>query len=509
MAMEPAGAFAFIANSGEDSVWSYLVDPATGDLKPNPISLVTHTDGGPEAIAAEPHGKFLYVAAAHRIDQFAIEPNGTLRALNDSPAIRLDAFPIGLYADQTGKFIFALIQKINSRELWTFAITGNGALRRIAGAVTDVGQAALAGFDANVQIAPPRRELASLLARRSGIHGSFTSVGPMTEERADARGARLRNGHALIVSYSDEQGLTAEEYNPWTGKFAPPFQIMKEPGELAASLSDGDLVILKYTGEVDLYDPLRRVMTRNGTAAYSVGCPGRKAIALKSNLIFFYGGEVNNSGGRMASMVRSCPDELYDVAGGKTLSGVQAPTYGAQAVAMKDGRVVLFGGCSLGLSEQNSAEAWIYDPATRLLQRTGNMAVRRCFPSATTLKDGRVFVVGGAYDAGDIAEIYDPKTAKFSIAGKPIIGDRCYPSVTLLDSGQVLIAGGRDFFSSAEIFDPASDSFRLTGNMDKPRHNYAVVRLDDGAVLFAGGEDGNGASLNSAEIYRPDRQSNW
>ena len=76
-------------------------------------------------------------------------------------------------------------------------------------------------------------------------------------------------------------------------------------------------------------------------------------------------------------------------------------------------------------------------------------------------------------------------------------------TATLLQGGQVLVAGGTDghgaVLSSAEIYDPATGRFRATGNMLQARSFHSATLLPDGEVLVAGGQ-GAGAA---AELYNP------
>jgi hypothetical protein len=72
------------------------------------------------------------------------------------------------------------------------------------------------------------------------------------------------------------------------------------------------------------------------------------------------------------------------------------------------------------------ATAELFDPATGSWTRTGSMRHARAGAAAVTLADGRVLVVGSGdtnvtgihADAYRTAEIYDPATGRFSLAGR-------------------------------------------------------------------------------------------
>jgi len=85
-------------------------------------------------------------------------------------------------------------------------------------------------------------------------------------------------------------------------------------------------------------------------------------------------------------------------------------------------------------------------------------------------------------------------------------------AVALLPNGTVLVAGGQDSngtsVSSAEIYDPSNGSFSITGSMGTTRHYLAATRLSNGLVLITGGNSmvsGSGFALNTAELYDPGR----
>lgn len=81
---------------------------------------------------------------------------------------------------------------------------------------------------------------------------------------------------------------------------------------------------------------------------------------------------------------------------------------------LEDGRILIQGG--------SDAEAVsIYDPETNNFTRGKDMTVGRGYQTSTTLSNGKVFTIGGAYSGprkGKNGEIYDPKTEEWTALPK-------------------------------------------------------------------------------------------
>lgn len=86
------------------------------------------------------------------------------------------------------------------------------------------------------------------------------------------------------------------------------------------------------------------------------------------------------------------------------------------------------------------------EPDSGALLSISPMHETRFSHTATTLRDGRVLIVGGTANsspAETVSELFDPESRKFSAAG-PMITPRKSHSATLLRDGRVLVAGGYD-----------------------------------------------------------------
>src|SRR4030088_2329359 len=82
-------------------------------------------------------------------------------------------------------------------------------------------------------------------------------------------------------------------------------------------------------------------------------------------------------------------------------------------------------------------------------------------------------------------------------------------TATLLRNGRVLVAGGTDgrgkVLASAEVYDPAKNTWSPAGSMAATRIDHTATLLPSGKVLVAGGVvmPYPAPSLASAELYDP------
>ena len=185
-------------------------------------------------------------------------------------------------------------------------------------------------------------------------------------------------------------------------------------------------------------------------------------------------------------------------------------TTGATSTLFADGMVLVAGGLNSGTAVNNAS---IYNAVNKTFAATtGNLNTARTGATATLLANGEILIAGGSSDgtatnALNTAELYNPVTGAFTVAGSGsgsvMTAVRFGATATLLTNGQVLIAGGQNStgpLSSAELYNPATDTFTATGSLATARYDAAAMLLANGIVLIAGGTGGSG-TLNSAELY--------
>ena len=202
--------------------------------------------------------------------------------------------------------------------------------------------------------------------------------------------------------------------------------------------------------------------------------------------------------------------------------GMNVARYNHKTILLDNGLVLAVTGDRT--AEGNSAE--LYIPATGNWTLTGSPAQFHEFGSVTLLASGQVLLAGGSSNSifnGTLipiapAELYDPKTGRWSTTGS-LVTPRQFHAAVLLTNGQVLVAGGQAWDSrlfgdysiaSAELYNPVTGTWQATGSMHESRDHFAAELLGDGTVLVAGGIQSsyNGTNntytyLATAEIYDP------
>jgi len=131
LAFGPKGRVAYVANGSSNSVSAYLVNPATGELKP--ISGSPFAAGeAPAALEIDREGRFLYVANADskNVSAFAIDAAGALVPVSGSP-FPADDGPFAIALDPTGRF--AYVSNRSSSNVSAYEID------RVSGAFNELG----------------------------------------------------------------------------------------------------------------------------------------------------------------------------------------------------------------------------------------------------------------------------------------------------------------------------------------------------------------------------------
>jgi glucose/arabinose dehydrogenase/N-acetylneuraminic acid mutarotase len=121
---------------------------------------------------------------------------------------------------------------------------------------------------------------------------------------------------------------------------------------------------------------------------------------------------------------------------------------------------------------------------------------------------GKLYLVAGEDDGGHLSSlwIYDPDTDSWS-AGPPLPGPGVENPAVATDGGKLYVFGGSTHSFSggvqnAAVFDPATNTWTTLPQMTTARSG-GMAKAIGGKIYVAGGMGGDGASLDSVEIFDP------
>ena len=351
-------------------------------------------------------------------------------------------------------------------------------------------------------------------------NGSWRTVGSTAVGHESAGLALLGDGRVLVAGgHALTRGRkwvlidSAELYDPKTETWQATGPLVeKRQGIWSLVVLKSGKVLL--AGEHDtligaeLYDPKTGKWTATGKLLTGRG--GHTTTLLPNGKVLIAGGIDYSAGG--TPIFDST--ELYDPdkATWGTAGSMAVSRFKHAAVRLVSGEVLVAGGISTEPSDDRAlASAEIYNPVAGTWRTVGSMAAGRELVKAVLLPNGKVLAVGGSighfgkYKALASAEIYDPKTERWTSTGA-LVEARTQFTMTLLGDGRVLVAGGARPFTSAlstaEIYDPTSGTWSEAGSMKTRRWNHRAVLLPNGDVLVVGGCDLLG-ELTSVELYSP------
>ena len=339
--------------------------------------------------------------------------------------------------------------------------------------------------------------------------GSLMPASPMLEPRSAHSATLLPDGKVLIAGgmrRNQDFYKSAELYDPATSKFQSTGEMsLGRVGHIAVLLGSGKVLIAGgwisshgTTDSAELYDPatgkftaISKMTTRRARATATLLANGNVLIAT--------GADHDGSDAALASAEIFNADTLRF----QPTGSLHRPRLGQTGTLLNDGKVLMAGGGNGGLI----GTAELYDPKTGTFSETGSLITPRHKHTAGLLPDGCVLIAAGSDERdwnGNLnsAEIYDPRTGKFTSAANLNAPRFKLPDEAVqLPSGKLLVAGGS---KEAEVFDPASGKFAVVpGQMNDRWHYISETRLRDGSVLLAGGYPNSDQTTAATWIYRP------
>jgi 6-phosphogluconolactonase (cycloisomerase 2 family) len=247
----------------------YSVNASNGSLTSISGSPVV-TGAVPNYVAVTPSGTFAYVSnsGSNSVSAYAINnATGALTAIAGSPFVA-GTTPGGLLVDPSGRFLFVNTQgTVNSPpSVWVFAInTTTGALTPVPGSPFTL-QAGFSGGRPTLAIDPTGRFLYA--SSQAGI-SAFTIdplTGILTALGSSSAGGNFYSilttldGKFLYLAVSDNDALVRYPINPVTGalgllSFVASVPQASWPSSLGMDLTDSFLyVVNNFTGTVSAFD---------------------------------------------------------------------------------------------------------------------------------------------------------------------------------------------------------------------------------------------------------------
>jgi hypothetical protein len=316
---------------------------------------------------------------------------------------------------------------------------------------------------------------------------SFAPTGSMTSPRYMHQAVLLRDGRVLLIGGGDDP-TTAEIYDPATGRF-------RALGSMHQDTS-GDAGPI-YTPAPSELAGLKVLESQIENQTITVLVDGRVLIEGGQDLA----GDSSNA----VTIFDPTTDSFSNQ------PGMPTRWKDASASLLPDGRVLLTGG--LDTSDYDPAadtywisdQAWLFDPATNSFSKAGRTLIFRDGGSQVALRDGRVLVLGGVLDATNPgcgssipAEVYDPSTGRFSVAGG--LSPRATAMPVRIPDGRVLLLGGltddcNTYVQDVEAYDPDTGKVSLLASGVLPWVAPAALdgafSLGDGSILLLV-DQGNG-----------------
>jgi Divergent InlB B-repeat domain/Galactose oxidase, central domain len=360
--------------------------------------------------------------------------------------------------------------------------------------------------------------------------GTWTATGSMSIARAYFTATLLTNGKVLvaggcIVNPCFNGTSSAELYDPGTGTWTSTGSMTTpRASHTATLLADGKVLVAGgqvqtclTTSSAELYDPDTGTWTSTGSM--NIGRGGHMATLITSGplagMVLASGGYINQNDGGCGGVAQLASAELYDPATGfwSATSGMTKARDFPSAQTLPDASVLVIGHLNCcPYTWLNNAES--YNSGTQVWTPTPRKATF-ANDAVVLLPNGKVLVAGGrkgiqptAINVAD-AELFDSSTGTWT-ATASMSTDRYLHTLTLLNSGQVLVAGGFsggwgvcNDLTSSELYDLSAGTWFPTGNMTAARWNFRAALLPNGKVLAAGGTDCEGNILSSAELYTP------
>lgn len=378
-----------------------------------------------------------------------LQPGGAVDAVArvTTPALDIDStFTLTVRGDGATEASRSLTLPVRWRDRYAplatdLAVSGHAAVTLADGSVLLIGGSR-----------PGLHALSDQVDRYDPASGRIQRLGQLVEGRSQPQALLLNDGQVLVAggATSGLTGRPVELIDPRTGRITVVGQL-SVPRLDAASvvLADGRALVCggHTAGEggsfgisrsCDLWDPATSTMRRLDTTMVTARA-GHRMTRLRDGRVLVSGGYSADTPYRYAELLD--PQTLRFTA---INAPVTQPLAQQVAVLHTDGSVLLIGGeRAPGLEAVPRAEVWRFDPGSNTFSARPPLARARTLAAGVALRDGRVLLFGGQTEStrhAASAERYDPASGGSAIAA--LDQDRAYLSANRLPDGRVLVVGG-------------------------------------------------------------------
>ncbi len=160
-------------------------------------------------------------------------------------------------------------------------------------------------------------------------------------------------------------------------------------------------------------------------------------ISRAGHALFFVDGELTVAGGHTNGFVPTPTAEYYKDGEWHLMDMVYNHDFGT-SVVLKNGKVLLLGGCEQPIGIGQTFLAELYDPKTHTFEGFGSMDRKRAIASALELDNGQVVVSGNWYHDDGI-EVFDGKK-RFTYI-KDVTDQRSSPHIFQISNDDALMVG--------------------------------------------------------------------
>jgi N-acetylneuraminic acid mutarotase len=267
-------------------------------------------------------------------------------------------------------------------------------------------------------------------------------------------------------------------------------------------LADGRVMAIagfdgsSFLNSVDIYHPATN--SWQTAASASQARLGARAVLLKDGRVLLVGGLDINSGGALIG-----PTEIYDAVTDTWSVGptLNVPAVDLEAVVLKDGRIMVYGGVDSILSDDNPrSRIEIFDPENPGLGwvlMTSTLNITFSYPQHHVLDENRVWILSGS----DIW-YFDPIQDQVTILPSPNITPAIGASI-LLPDGKILLSGFSANQAGTRIFTPTPTSGSWSNGPDmaigRQKHSFNI--LPGNNALVTSGFDAATDHVLDVEFY--------